>query len=155
VSSSQILARSIAPEAHIDLEDKGSALVLHFRRHPEKRAQTEALARAAVEGLDGLHVMAGHAIFEILQRGITKGRALRRFMRRPPFAGRVPVFVGDDVTDEDGLRAASAEGGFGVKIGDDETAALYRLPDTKAVHDWLGGVVIEGSRAGTLVAAAR
>ena len=47
-----------------------------------------------------------------------------------PFRGRVPVFVGDDLTDEDGFRAAAAEGGFGVKIGPGETAASFRLPDT-------------------------
>ena len=101
-------------------------------------------------GLDTLHVMAGHAIFEILQRGITKGRALRRFMRRPPFAGRIPVFVGDDATDEDGMRAAAAEGGFGVKIGPEETAAAYRLPDTEAVHNWLSRLTKSRPRRGTL-----
>ena len=102
------------------------------------------------DGLDTLHVMAGHAIFEILQRGITKGRALRRFMRRPPFAGRIPVFVGDDATDEDGMRAAAAEGGFGVKIGPEETAAAYRLPDTEAVHKWLSRLMKSNLPAGNL-----
>ena len=100
-------------------------------------------------------MMAGHAIFEILQRGITKARALRRFMRRPPFAGRIPVFVGDDVTDEDGLRAAAAEGGFGVKIGPDDTNAAYRLPDTRAVHEWISRLTAAEPTAGTLVAAGR
>lgn len=148
------LAAAMKQGDPIDLEDKGSALVLHFRKHPEERARADALSRAAVEGLDSLHVMAGHAIFEILQRGVTKGRALRRFMRRPPFAGRIPVFVGDDVTDEDGLRAAAAEGGFGVKIGPDETNALYRLPDTEAVHNWLSRLTV-APKPGTLVTAER
>jgi trehalose 6-phosphate phosphatase len=131
------LKAALAPDNLIRLEDKGSALVLHFRAHPDQRGRAEALAGDAARGLGTLHVMAGHAIFEILQRGITKGRALRRFMRRPPFAGRIPVFVGDDATDEDGMRAAAAGGGFGVKIGPEETVAAYRLPDTAAVHAWL------------------
>jgi trehalose 6-phosphate phosphatase len=131
------LTAALGPDDPIGLEDKGSALVLHYRVHPETRERARALADEATRGLDTLHVLAGHAVFEILQRGITKGRALRRFMRRPPFAGRIPVFVGDDATDEDGMRAAAAEGGFGVKIGPEETAAAYRLPDTEAVHDWL------------------
>lgn len=139
----------------IDLEDKGSALVLHYRRHPEQRERAERLSQAAIEGLDTLHVLTAHGVFEILQRGITKARALRRFMRRPPFAGRTPVFVGDDVTDEDGLRAAAAEGGFGVKIGPEETAAAYRLPDTEAVHSWLRRLTRAALPSGTVVTAGR
>jgi trehalose 6-phosphate phosphatase len=149
------LADALARDDPVDLEDKGSAIVLHFRRHPEARARAGELARMAIEGLDSLHVMAGHSIFEILQRGVTKGRALRRFMRRPPFAGRIPVFVGDDLTDEDGLRAAAAEGGFGVKIGPDETDASYRLTDTEAVHSWLSRLTIPATKPGTLVTAGR
>jgi trehalose 6-phosphate phosphatase len=137
----------------IMLEDKGSSLVLHFRMHPEERERARSLADDAVRGLDTLHVMSGHAIFEILQRGITKGRAIRRFMRRPPFAGRIPVFVGDDATDEDGMRAAAAEGGFGVKIGPEETAAAYRLPDTEAVHKWLSRLTKSNLPAGNLQSA--
>ena len=131
------LRAALGPDDRIGLEDKGSALVLHYRAHPDRRILAEALAADAVRGLDTLHILAGHAVFEILQRGITKGRALRRFMRRPPFAGRIPVFVGDDATDEDGMRGAAAEGGFGVKIGPEESVAAYRLPDTESVHNWL------------------
>lgn len=148
------IADALVRDDPVDLEDKGSAIVLHFRRHPEARTRADELARSAIEGLDSLHVIAGHAVFEILPRGITKGRALRRFMRRPPFAGRIPVFVGDDVTDEDGLRAAAAENGFGVKIGPDETGAAYRLPDTRAVHEWISRLTA-GAKPGTLVTAGR
>lgn len=133
----QRLRVAVGSDDRIRLEDKGTALVLHYRAHLEQRGRAEAFAADAVRGLDTLHVLAGHAVFEILQRGITKGRALRRFMRRPPFMGRIPVFVGDDATDEDGMRAAAAEGGFGLKIGPEDTVAAYRLPDTAAVHNWL------------------
>lgn len=143
------LAADIGPADPIFLEDKAGALVLHYRAHPEQRGRAEALAQAAARRLDTLRVMSGHAIFEIVQRNITKGKALRRFMRRAPFQGRIPLFVGDDETDEDGFRAAAAEGGFGVKIGPEETAAAYRLPDTEAVHVWLGRLTGTGLPAGT------
>jgi trehalose 6-phosphate phosphatase len=55
----------------------------------------------------------------------------------PPFAGRPPVFIGDDVTDEDGIRAAQAAGGFGVRVGPGISEARYRLADTDAVGAWL------------------
>jgi trehalose 6-phosphate phosphatase len=149
----QRLAAAIGKGDPLMLEDKGSALVLHFRAHPEQGERARVLAAEAVRGLDTLHVLPGHAIFEILQRGITKGRAIRRFMHRPPFAGRIPVFVGDDATDEDGMRAAAALGGFGVKIGPEETAGKYRLPDTAAVHRWLEhtGQVARNSGSGKAV----
>jgi len=62
-------------------------------------------------------------------------------MQEPPFAGAVPVMVGDDLTDEDGFRAAAALGGFGVLVGPPrETAARYGLPDVDAVLAWLNAV---------------
>lgn len=149
------LMTAMRPDDRVTLEDKGTALVLHYRTHPEARERAQALANDALHGLDTLHVLAGHAVFEILQRGITKGRALRRFMRRPPFAGRIPVFVGDDATDEDGMRAAATEGGFGVKIGPEETVAAYGLPDTAAVHSWLSRLTNARARLEPLVEQSR
>jgi trehalose 6-phosphate phosphatase len=96
-------------------------------------------ARQATEGLDSLHVVGGHSIFEIRQRDVTKADAVRHFMQLPVFVGRTAVFAGDDLTDEDGFRAAAALGGFGVKIGAGKTAAEFRLPGTLAVHEWLEG----------------
>ncbi len=131
------LSAAILPDDPLLIEDKGGALVLHFRKHPEQRDRAEALAYAAVAGLPEIHALEGHAIFEIRQRGVSKAGALRLFAALPPFAGRLPVFIGDDTTDEDGFRAAAELGGFGVKVGPGESAAAYRLPDVSAVHRWL------------------
>ena len=133
------LGLAIGPDDPLLLEDKGGALVLHFRKHPDQRERAEALARDAAEGLDALHVVPGHGIFEVLERGVSKARAIALLSAHPPFAGRVPVYVGDDRTDEDAIRAAQRAGGFGVKVGPGETAALYRLPDIDAVHAWITG----------------
>ena len=86
------LGEVIRANDRIYVEDKGGALVLHFRAHPEQALRAETLARNAAEDLDTLDVVAGHSIFEIRQRDITKANAVRRFMRRPPFTGRVPGF---------------------------------------------------------------
>lgn len=123
------------------VEDKGGALVLHYRKHPEQRGRAEALAHEAVAGLSALHALPGHAIVEIRQHGISKAGALKLFAAMPPFSGRHPVFIGDDTTDEDGFRAAREADGFGVKVGPGSTAAFYRLPDVSAVHAWLDGLL--------------
>jgi trehalose 6-phosphate phosphatase len=59
-------------------------------------------------------------------------------LRHPAFAGRLPVFAGDDVTDEDGFAAVRELGGFGVKVGPGASTAAHRVPDVAALVEWLG-----------------
>jgi trehalose 6-phosphate phosphatase len=120
------------------LEDKGLSLALHYRLAPHREAAARAVAEAAVAGHPELRLQAGKMVFEIRPRGADKGGALRAFMAEPPFAGRVPVFVGDDVTDEDGFKAANALGGISVMIGPPRpTAASFRLADVAGLRRWL------------------
>ncbi len=136
-----VARRRLSAALHADdpllIEDKGGSLVVHYRLRPELRGRAKALAAAAISGLDDLYVVEGHFIFEIRQRGITKAIAIELFASQPAFRKRIPVFVGDDTTDEDGLRAAETAGGFGVKVGPGHTQATYCLHDVSAVHAWL------------------
>jgi trehalose 6-phosphate phosphatase len=60
-------------------------------------------------------------------------------MLQPDFAGARPLFVGDDLTDEDAFQAAAELGGGGILVGPErETAARWRLDDVSAVSAWLG-----------------
>jgi trehalose 6-phosphate phosphatase len=122
------------------LEDKGGTLALHYRavpqREPEIRAVVEALHRevAAV-----LRLITGKMVVEFQPRGADKGRAIAVFLAEPPFAGRRPVFVGDDTTDEDGFAEIRSRGGIAVRVGPfgGATIANYRLPSVEAVLAWL------------------
>ena len=135
-------ARALAvAHAGLIFEPKASGLSLHYRARPELEAlcrDTLTAALAAVPGAgatwEWLH---GHLVFELKQRAVSKGLAVQALLARSPFAGRPPVFVGDDVTDEDGIRAAQAAGGFGVRVGPGHSLARYRLADTDAVGAWL------------------
>jgi trehalose 6-phosphate phosphatase len=119
------------------LELKGPVAALHYRAAPEAGpAALEAAGQAAAAG-SGLVVQAGKMVVEVKPEAAHKGSALRRFAERPPFAGRRPVMLGDDTTDEDAMAAAQALGGFGVKIGPGETVATLRAPDPAAVRAWL------------------
>ena len=61
--------------------------------------------------------MPGKALFEVKRPGVSKGESVRRLMTHAPFAGRQPVFIGDDVTDESVFAALPAMGGKGYSVG--------------------------------------
>lgn len=120
------------------LEDKGLTLALHYRQAPERQETARRAVAEAVADHPGFSVMAGKMVLEVKPAGTDKGSALRAFMAQPPFAGRLPVFVGDDVTDEDGFLAANALGGLSVLVGPlRDSAAGYRLDDIDGCRCWL------------------
>lgn len=120
------------------LEDKGRALALHFRQAPHLAEHVRRTAEAVLLDHPEYCLMAGKMVMEIRPKGADKGSAVAAFMRSAPFAGRRPVFVGDDVTDEDGFAAANRLGGLSVLVGPmRDTLAGHRLPDVEACRVWL------------------
>lgn len=117
------------------LEIKGAAVALHYRNAPER----EGIAREATERLvadyaDAYVLQPGKMVFEIKPKGVDKGRALAAFLNEPPFAGRMPVFAGDDLTDDKGFAVVNAHGGLSIKVGAGETSARARLDSVDALH---------------------
>jgi trehalose 6-phosphate phosphatase len=120
-----------------DLEDKGGAVALHYRARPE---HGPLIARAIGEIAEqhGLRALHGKMVSELMPVGATKGVALATFMHAPPFAGRTPIAVGDDLTDEDAFAAANALKGVSVLVGErSQTNARFSLRDVAAVRAWL------------------
>ena len=106
-------------------ERKGAVFALHYRAVPERG---DALERDVIAALpDGYRMEHGKRVVEAKPEGASKGEAVRRLMGMAPFAGRRPVMVGDDTTDEAGFAAAQELGGLGVKVGGGETCAHRRL----------------------------
>jgi trehalose 6-phosphate phosphatase len=124
------------------IEPKGMTIAVHCRAAPECQAELGAFLDDCIgDGRAGLEVMRGNLVFEIKHRDIDKGTAVERFMRTPPFAGRMPVFVGDDRTDEDGFAAARMLGGHGVKVGPaGQSVADWSLAAPGDVHAWLAAI---------------
>lgn len=119
------------------VEDKGLSVTLHYRLAPQAadaaRAFATDLARQA-----GLALLEGDMVAELRTPGPTKADSVYAFMAEPPFAGARPVFLGDDLTDEDGFRAAQALGGLGVAVGPRRpTGAKSALAGVDAALDWL------------------
>jgi trehalose 6-phosphate phosphatase len=122
----------------LHLETKAYGAALHYRADPSLAERAEAFAGSLAEE-HGLMVKRGKYVVELVPHGADKGAAVRAFMGEAPFTGARPVFVGDDVTDEDGFEAAGQFGGFGELVGRrNVTAARYGLPDPAAVIRWLG-----------------
>jgi trehalose 6-phosphate phosphatase len=124
------------------LEDKGICVAVHYRQAPQREAE----ARAAVERCrertgDAYEIQSGKMVFELRPAGINKGTAIRQFMAEAPFAGRVPLFLGDDATDEHGFAAVNGMAGRAIKVGEGETLAGWRLPDVAAVRAWLAAIL--------------
>jgi trehalose 6-phosphate phosphatase len=140
-------------EPRLALEIKPASVALHFREAPE----LEAVCRAAVD--DALRdeplftVVAGKMVFEARPARIDKGTAVEAFLAEPPFAGRAPLFIGDDRTDEDGFAVVQARGGLGIKVGPGPTSARYRLADPDAVHRLIGRLG-DGGALGEMAAVA-
>ena len=112
-------------------------LVVTLPRHRPLVEAAERLARSSE-----LVLQRGDMVAELRTPGQDKGKSVAAFLREAPFEGATPVFVGDDLTDEDGFAAAARLGGYGVLVGPMRpTAASYRLPSTEAVTARLESVV--------------
>ena len=131
-------ARVAAATYGVLLERKAHGFVLHYRLAPSSGpALRQELLSILGDEAALFTIMPAHMAWEVKPRGADKGRAVLSLMARPPFAGRVAVYVGDDVTDEDGMRAARQLGGIGLRVQDS-------FGDAAGVRAWLA----ELARAG-------
>ncbi|MBX4354691.1 trehalose-phosphatase, partial [Mycobacterium tuberculosis] len=116
---------------------KEMAFALHYRQAPQQQSAVLELAQRIVQRYPLLALQLGKCVVEIKPRGVNKGEAITAFMQEAPFAGREPVFVGDDLTDEAGFSVVNQLQGMSVKVGAGETQAHWRLADAAAVRTWL------------------
>ncbi|OCC24849.1 trehalose-phosphatase [Croceicoccus estronivorus] len=118
-------------------EAKRLGAALHYRNAPGCEAACLAFADEQAARYE-LKAKRGKCVVELVPREADKGAAVCAFMAEQGFAGSRPVFIGDDVTDEDGFRAVAELGGFGIIVGGrQDTLARYRLPSPAKVHEWL------------------
>ncbi|MCF3973244.1 trehalose-phosphatase [Paracoccus salsus] len=126
-----------APHPAVLVEPKPHGVVLHYRADPALRGFVEAAMQQLADNHPGLVQQQAKMAVELRPDGVGKDRALARLMDLPDFAGRLPVYAGDDLTDEAAIAEAQSRGGFGIKIGEGETGARFRLGDPAALARWL------------------
>jgi trehalose 6-phosphate phosphatase len=139
------------------VERKGPVLAIHTRAAPQLLARATELVEAALERLPkGYRVIAGNAGVELMPLEAAKGAAIRRFMQLDPFAGRRPVFLGDDTSDENGFDTVNAAGGISIRVKPQgETAARFAIEDVARAIAWLEanfGEPVSQAARGNLVA---
>lgn len=118
-------------------ERKPTGVVLHFRQAPEQDAAAYAFLRALADSHDGFDLHHSKMAYELRPEGIGKDISIREMMEQTGFAGTMPVFFGDDVTDEPALHWVAEQGGTAVKVGQGDTNATNRLHDPAAARDVL------------------
>ena len=120
-------------------EQKPRGFGLHFRLAEDAGPAIHQALTGLLGDSEDFFLMGGNMMWEVRPRGVDKGHAVTRLMRAAPFLDRVPIFIGDDVTDEDGMRVARAMGGIGLRVQDvfgDAAGVRAWLHDTAAAADW-------------------
>jgi len=123
-------------------EFKGVSVALHYRAVPQLAGYAHRVMRGLrARFLPGYCVQAGKRVVELKPAGKDKGIALTELMREYPFSGRLPVFVGDDSTDELAFSVVNEMGGHSIKVGKGRSCASWRLENVAAVREWLSEAV--------------
>lgn len=120
------------------VEHKPLGLALHWRQAPQAEPHIRALARDILEDAPAHRLIEGECVLEIQPAHLHKGLALRQLMQQPPFVGRTPVFLGDDLTDIPAMQAAQALGGYALAVGPrTQHHANGMLASAAHVRHWL------------------
>ena len=121
----------------VRIEDKKDSIAVHYRQSPAAAKSLGHRLMGIIADIGGLTLMPGKAVWEVKGAGYDKGTAVVELMRSPLFRGRRPAFLGDDIADEDGFRAAEALGGLGLRVGPavDGRPAAFAAP--AEVRRWL------------------
>ena len=128
----------IDEQDNLYIENKGSNLTIHFRNSTIQRKKIKNIIVKLVKSEPDLTYLEGKEVLEIKPMGHNKGTAISYFMRTKPFINRRPIFIGDDVSDEDGFETVNKKGGWSVRVGKyKRSKANYFLPNVKSVHEIL------------------
>jgi trehalose 6-phosphate phosphatase len=137
-SAAQALATHARMRQGVVVEHKGLSLALHYRNAPDLRDWAKLTMQSLLVGLGpAFQLVEGKMVFELKPGGRDKGTAIADFLSEPPFTGRLPVFIGDDVTDEDGFAVTNIAGGHSIKVGEGASLARWRLDNAHQVRQWL------------------
>jgi trehalose 6-phosphate phosphatase len=133
---------ALADRPGMMIEDKEVTLALHYRLLADRTLSLECVAEVeAMAAEAGFAVLHGKKVLELKPAGTDKGTAIRAFMTKVPFSGRVPLFAGDDVTDGYAFAVLGGLGGIGISVGQTFPGAPYRVDTPEDLRRWLHGLM--------------
>lgn len=143
------LVRFANSHVGVIVEDKRISVALHWRLAPQLEEDALALMRqvAAMMG-PSVRLQEGKSVAELVPAAASKGGAIAWLMQEAPYLGRLPVFVGDDITDEAGFETVNALGGLSIRIGEGKTCAARRLASPTALRS----ILLDAAERGSLTA---
>ncbi len=143
------LVRFANSHVGIIVEDKRISAALHWRLAPQLKDEALDLMRAVAARMGpGIRLQEGKSVAELVPAEASKGTAIAQLMQLAPYAGRLPVFIGDDITDEHGFEAVNALGGLTIRIGEGETQAKLRIGSPTSLH----AILLDAAERGSLTA---
>lgn len=122
-------------------EEKSHGGALHFRADPTRQQEVEEFTAGLADRFPAFAIQPAKMAVELRPEGYSKDGALALLSELPDFSGRRPVYAGDDRTDEPALAWAEANEGYGIKIGEGESAARFHLPEPEDLRAWLAAAV--------------
>lgn len=127
----------------IEIEDKGLSIALHYRRARDRASARNAIATALAALDDDIEALPGRLVFEVKARAVNKGTAVARLAETAAFSGRIPVYFGDDSTDEYGFREALARGGIAVQVGPSQAPpGCLWIESPAEIRRWLANLFV-------------
>jgi trehalose 6-phosphate phosphatase len=131
----------------IVVEDKDYAIALHYRLAPEKEAALREAVAAICAEEPSIEILPGKYVLEIKKQGFSKATGVRDLMKHPPFAGRRPIFIGDDTTDETVFAIMPEFDGFAFSVGNAVRVVDGHFEGPPAVRDWLAKIASSEANA--------
>ncbi|MDV7706350.1 trehalose-phosphatase [Acinetobacter pittii] len=119
------------------IEDKGYSIALHYRKKPNLENNTINIMQQINLNYPQLKINRGKFVIELIPNQADKGRAIKTILNHLDLPAVLPIFIGDDLTDESGFTYINQQSGLSIKVGPGETQAKYRLKDIDNVADFL------------------
>lgn len=138
-----VLEKTIGRESGVLIEHKPGAVAVHYRLRPDLERRCRESVENVAQHRPDLCLIRGKMVLELTQKCADKGSAIDAYLKEPPFAGRIPIFAGDDATDEAGFSRVNGRGGISIKVGPQQTVARFRADNIPELENWLGSLVLE------------
>ena len=144
----QVLSKALGKVRGVQVEDKGLTLSVHYRNVDEDKTEevknTFERVMATARSLGRVRIVPGKKVLEVRPPvDWDKGKAIAlladRFGKPTARKEALPIFLGDDVTDEDGFKAVEERHGISVFVGEEtqDSSARYYLKSPAEVEEFL------------------